>query len=305
MEFGRVLDPSGIVHQLPPDHPMTARVLARQTPLLPQEYAPNIFIGCPVWTHKAWRGRIFPYKAAEKDFLRYYAQQFNTIELNVTHYQIPTHEQVLRWLASTPPNFLFCPKVPQSISHYKQLNNVRELNTAFCDAILGFQERLGLTFLQLSDRFAPNRMNLLKKYILDFDAPIPWSLELRHTQWYQQNMEIEAFFEFIVQNRVGTIITDTSGRRDVLSMRLTSPTAAIRFLANNRHLSDFQRLEDWAFRIQAWFSQGLQRLYFWLHDYENTHAPDLADFFIQKLNALLQTNLKRPSFYDSSDAQLF
>ncbi|TAF33934.1 MAG: DUF72 domain-containing protein [Cytophagales bacterium] len=297
MEFGRVLNPDNILHQLPPDHMLTGQVLQQYVPLNAIDIQNNIFVGCPVWTHQAWKGRIFPPQTPQKEFLKQYALQFNTIELNATHYKIPTREQILKWAEQTPPHFLFCPKIPQSISHYKQLNGVDELNEFFCNAVAHFEQKLGLSFLQLSDRFSPSRLDLIHQYVDKFPKGIPLAVELRHKDWFEETQIVKDFFDFMVQKNVSTIITDTSGCRYALGMRLTTPVAAIRFLANDRHSSDFQRLDDWTERLKTWFEQGLQRLYFWVHDYENTYAPDLADYFIQKLNLLLGISLKRPFFY--------
>ncbi|PIY12503.1 MAG: hypothetical protein COZ18_01865 [Flexibacter sp. CG_4_10_14_3_um_filter_32_15] len=40
----------------------------------------------------------------------HYSRQFDSIELNVTHYQIPPEERILKWKEMTPKGFLFCPK---------------------------------------------------------------------------------------------------------------------------------------------------------------------------------------------------
>ena len=35
-----------------------------------------------------WVGKVYPEKTKEKDFLQYYVQHYNSIELNATHYKI-------------------------------------------------------------------------------------------------------------------------------------------------------------------------------------------------------------------------
>ncbi|WP_373330873.1 DUF72 domain-containing protein [Salmonirosea aquatica] len=69
-------------------------------------------------------GKIYPSNAKDKDFLYHYTRQFNTIELNMTHYQIPSDDTIDRWRDTAPEGFKYCPKWPQIISHDAQLLNV-------------------------------------------------------------------------------------------------------------------------------------------------------------------------------------
>ena len=55
----------------------------------------------------------------------------------------------------------------------------------------------------------------------------------------------------IFQKKSANIIVDTAGRRDMLHMRLTTPSAFIRYVGAN-HPSDYTRLDDWVERIENW-----------------------------------------------------
>jgi uncharacterized protein YecE (DUF72 family) len=65
-------------------------------------------------------------------------------------------------------------------------------------------------------------------------------------------------------------------------------------VGNSLHPSDFQRLDAWVERIAAWLVQGLQQLYFFLHQPDNTLAPELAVYFIERLNQRCQLQLAVP-----------
>jgi len=105
MDFGRVNNVSDIDFSLPQDHADNASVLTgkRNTDL-------EIYVGCPIWSHKDWVGKIYPAKAKDKDFLMYYAQQYNSIELNATHYKIPSLSTIARWVADVPIRLSFVQK---------------------------------------------------------------------------------------------------------------------------------------------------------------------------------------------------
>ena len=94
--------------------------------------------------------------------------------------------------------------------------------------------------------------------------------------------------------KVGTVITDTSGRRDVLHMRLTTPVAFIRFVGNNLHPTDYKRIDDWVGRLKLWIDSGIETIYFFIHNHEELNSPELCKYTIQKLNAAKGLNIAVP-----------
>lgn len=272
----------GIDHvdfSLPPDHPYTAGVLGGKA-------APNpdIRIGCPVWADKGFTGRIYPEDAREKDFLRYYAAQFNCIELNVTHYKIPVPAMIRRWLEMTGDGFLFCPKVPQVISHARNLNEMQGLMKEFIAAIHSFGSRLGTSFMQLPPHFGTDRLKELLVFLDAIPQPVKLSLELRHESWFGNRKAADALYSALMEFNYGLVITDVAGRRDVLHQCLTNKTAMIRSVSNNLHPTDFSRLNDWAARCAHWLANGLEELYFFIHTPDKGLCPELANHFITQLN---------------------
>jgi uncharacterized protein YecE (DUF72 family) len=79
----------------------------------------------------------------------------------------------------------------------------------------------------------------------------------------------------------------------MMHMRLTTPTAFIRYVGAN-HPSDYTRLDEWVERIAEWKDAGLQQLYFFVHQNVELDSPLLAAHFIEKLNKRLGTNLHIP-----------
>ncbi|RYF61662.1 MAG: DUF72 domain-containing protein, partial [Cytophagaceae bacterium] len=91
MEFGKIHNLDTVNFNLPPGAAFNGRIWAAVEPLpVSDRYKPSVFIGGPIWANKDYVGKVYPSHAKDKDFLHYYTRQFNTIELNLTHYQIPT-----------------------------------------------------------------------------------------------------------------------------------------------------------------------------------------------------------------------
>ncbi len=287
MQFGKVENPGSIDFKLPKDAPETKKVL-----LVNKSKSKNFeaYIGCAKWNRTDLKGF---YPRGTKDELVYYSTQFNSIELNATFYGMPSWQQVETWKNKTPDDFKFFPKLTNTISHYKRLIDVKEVVDDFCNAISNFDEKLGMAFLQLHDNFRPKDFDRLKKVIEDFPKGVPLGIEVRNNEWFD-NTEIQnEFCQLLEKHNMTNIIVDTAGRRDMLHMRLTNPVAFVRYVGAN-HPSDVTRLDEWIARIEKWKEEGLQKLYFFVHQNIELESPLLAKHFIEKLNDTLKLDVPVP-----------
>ncbi len=281
MAFGKLGTIAHVHFALPADPPDNACVLSA----IPTQGADalNVYVGCTGWGMKEWVGSIYPPKTQAKDYLKHYARQFNTIEHNTTHYRIPDAATVQKWYADAAPDFRFCPKIPQTISHSRDLGLSGTQIAQFCDAIELLQEKLGACFLQLPPYFGPDRLGQLDAFLQQFPRSIPLAVELRHEDWFNQEDNRQRLFELLERRHTGAVITDVAGRRDVLHGRVTSYFAMVRFVGNDLHPTDFTRLEDWAERILHWQSMGLKEIWFFTHEPDNLRAPEAAAFLVSLL----------------------
>jgi uncharacterized protein YecE (DUF72 family) len=288
VDFGKLSDISRVDFSLPAESKENERVL-------PQKPAPEpqIYVGCPIWSQKEWIGKIYPQNAQSKDFLRYYAEQFNSIELNTTHYRIPDRETILQWKSQVGADFRFAPKFPQPIAHEKMLLNAEHLVNEFCEAIRPLGENLGLSFLQLPPYFELKHLPNLEIFLQNFPKDTPLAIEFRHASWFKGN-NFEKVAKILETYKISTVITDVAGRRDVLHLRLTTPKVLVRFVGNALHPTDYTRIDAWVEQIYRWLQKGLENLYFFLHEPDNILAPDIALYFVEKLIAKTGIRLKVP-----------
>jgi uncharacterized protein YecE (DUF72 family) len=274
MDFGKLLSVDNVDFSLPPEPPQNAAVLAA----LPATAKPTIYIGATGYNMKPWVGQWYPPGAKDKDFLRHYGAQFNTIEHNTTHYRIPDAATVARWREETPADFRFCPKIPQTISHARDLGlNGREI-PLFCEAIAGLEEKLGCCFLQVPPHFSVRDLNLLARFLENFPSEIPLAVEVRHESFFQKTTAAEDYFQLLQSLNIATVITDVAGRRDVCHLRLTNRHVLVRFVGNGLHPTDYQRIETWSERLKNWLDADLHAVYFFTHEPDNLLAPELAVF---------------------------
>ncbi|HEY1009009.1 MAG TPA: DUF72 domain-containing protein [Daejeonella sp.] len=295
MDFGKLPDNEFplVDFTLPADATITQQVLKdAKKPLKPE-----LYVGCAKWGRKEWVGMIYPPKTKEANFLAEYVKHFNSIELNAVFYNMPKKEQVNGWrekAEASRNDFKFFPKFTQSISHMKRLKGAEEVTSQYLESISEFGDTLGPAFLQLSDNFGPKNFDILKEYLEHLPKDYDVFVEVRHKDWYADPVARKDLFEMMRDLKKGSIITDASGRRDCVHMELTIPDAFIRFVGNGLHPTDFSRIDEWVERLGKWSDQGLNKIYFFLHQHDEKDTPILADYTINKLNERLGTDLKRP-----------
>jgi uncharacterized protein YecE (DUF72 family) len=315
MDFGKLPSVDNVDFSLPPEPPQNAALLSS----LPKITKSTIYLGPTGYNMKAWVGKWYPAGAKDKDFLRHYGAQFNTIEHNTTHYRIPDAATVARWREDTPADFRFCPKIPQTISHARDLGlNGGDL-PLFCEVIAGLEEKLGCCFLQLPPHFSPRDLNLFARFLEKFSSKIPLAVEVRHESFFKREKNVahledlphltaaaEDFFQLLQSHNIATVVTDVAGRRDVCHMRLANRRVLVRFVGNGLHLSDFQRIESWAEHLKTWLDAGLHEIFFFTHEPDNLLAPELAVFCAEVFSAKMpNAALRGPRQVSGQQGSLF
>lgn len=292
MDFGKVaytaLDT--IDFTLPPEPAQNSEVLGGK-----RTAEPKVYVGCPRWGVKDWVGKLYPKGTKDSHFLDEYVRQFNCIELNSTFYNLYDEAAIAKWANKAgESDFRFCPKVFQGISHEGHLEYKGALTQAFEKMIAAFGKHLGPSFLQLSDGFGPQRKKELAHYFQLLSHRFFLFLEVRHPGWFAKE-EIASLVAFLRKMNKGILITDTAGRRDCCHMYLTGTSTMVRFVSNNIHPTDYTRINSWVERIAYWVERGLQELYFIIHMQDEKHSPELAGYFIDRLNAACKLNIRKPS----------
>jgi uncharacterized protein YecE (DUF72 family) len=80
----------------------------------------SIHLGTSSFSATGWEGS-FPPGLKSSDYLSYYADHFDSVEVDSTFYACPSSKTVSGWFSKTPDNFIFSVKVPQTITHNKVL----------------------------------------------------------------------------------------------------------------------------------------------------------------------------------------
>lgn len=277
MEFGKVHQTSlldKINWELPHLDPLVQPFLNKL-----KTHTTKLWIGAPAWSHKEWVGKIYPEKTKAADYLFHYSRYFNTIELNTSHYRIPTTEQTQKWIEKVPDTFVFCPKVFQGISHDFTGMTDASLLTAWFDFLNQLGPYCGPCFMQLPPHFAYNQKALLFKFLQMWPDKHQLALEFRHPSWFENGVILPALTQYLQSRNMGLVITDVAGRRDVLHSSVSASFAMTRFIGNDLHDTDFVRAKLWNERLEQWSAQGLKDIYFFVHEPDDVSVPEMTEFF--------------------------
>lgn len=294
MEFGRVSPRAlnKVNFRLKPDPAFNAKVL-KDT----KAKNPKVYMGCAKWGRKEWVGKIYPPKTSEKNFLEHYVRHYNSIELNATHYKLYDEEVIGNWDSKVGNrNFLFCPKMYQGITHRGSLLNKDYQLDEFIREVQGFGKHLGPTFIQLNDRFSPERSEELYEFLQRLPRDMNFFLEMRHPGWFSDKVVREELMTMLRKAKIGAVITDTAGRRDCAHMYLTVPKTFIRYVGNSLHATDYTRIDAWVRRIKSWLDKGVMEVYFFMHMHDEARSPELTIYLAEKLNKACGLELIRPEF---------
>ncbi|STY29640.1 Protein of uncharacterised function DUF72 [Legionella wadsworthii] len=87
----------------------------------------KIHIGTSGWQYSHWYGSFYPKNINfHKQLITFYAQKFQTVELNTSFYHVPSEKTIEEWIKATPQDFIFSYKVNRYITHMKKLNDLRK-----------------------------------------------------------------------------------------------------------------------------------------------------------------------------------
>lgn len=188
-----------------------------------------IRIGTSGFSYKDWVGPVYPAGMKQSEWLPFYAREFDTVELNVTFYRLPSARNLDAWLSRTPTDFKFSVKAFRGLTHERETPDF----PAFADSIRPFAEagKLGCVLVQFPNSFQPipeNRDYLRR--IREELAEFPLVAEFRHVAWARP--------EFINQLKVlhlGYCCVDEPALRGLMPplALATSPVGYIRFHGRN------------------------------------------------------------------------
>lgn len=227
----------------------------------------KLYIGLSGYAYREWQGegRFYPPELKQAKYLEYYVSRYNALEADGTWYKMPGEKQVAKWVAETPDDFRFSPKMHRRVTHYARLKQEGMDSLKFFLKTLEPLEKagkLGSILLQLPPNLKRDdeRLQTFLSEIPRRDT-LPWCIEFRSETWHQPEVE-----RVLQEHGIGWVAADTdeanAQRRDT----------AGHIYARLRKTDYSERLlQDWADYFRAKIAEGKDCYVYCKH--EDAEAP--------------------------------
>ena len=166
----------------------------------------DVRIGTSGWTYKLWRGTFYPDGLRIADQLDYYAERFDTVELNGSHYRWPADTTVEGWRDRLPAGFEMTVKASRYLSHYRKLKDPED-----------WVERITHTHDLLGDKAGPLVVQLpadlhrdddrLSTFLGMLPERVRVAVEPQHESWLDDGV-----FDLLDRHGAGFVVSVIAGR---------------------------------------------------------------------------------------------
>jgi uncharacterized protein YecE (DUF72 family) len=256
-----------------------------------------ILLGTSSFTAKGWAGSFYPVGMRSSDYLVFYAEHFETVEIDSTFYACPTPRTVANWASRTPPGFVFSLKVPQSITHQKALVDCDAEFEEFLAVISGLGEKLGLIVFQFPffDKFKIKDRHEFTDRLIPFLKKLPgayrFAMEIRDKAWLDAELAdtLRAF-------KVALVLQDLSFMPHPTDLRfdpITADVTYIRWLGDRkgieRQTMTWDKIvEDKTRKLNGWvdYCQQIRKRGVKQYIYANNHYEGHGPATIEKFRSL-------------------
>ena len=265
----------------------------REPTLLPPitRHGAAIYVGTSGFKFDDWKGRFYPETVKQKDWLRYYAQRFNCLEINASYYRLMPAATYQRMMEHVPPGFQFTVKTYRTLTHEAGSENEADFAT-FIASLRPLREtgEFGCVLAQFPTSFHNTPEN--RGYLAGFRdrfAGIPLVVEFRGREWLD-----DAVLDYLREREMGFCAVDEPQFKTLMPpiAVATSPIGYIRFHGRNYqewwkggeggkerydYLYRKEELEEWVPKIQHVASET-QRVYVFMNNcFQGQAAANAVD----------------------------
>ncbi len=170
---------------------------------------PKLYIGTAGWSYKDWVPNFYPKQQSNNfDWLEFYSQYFNLVEVNASYYTYLNSKVIENWLRKTEDvdDFLFTIKLHQDFTHKRKFGDGQIKAVQYNLDMLKEAERLGGLLIQFPYSFDFNDANVeyLRQLIEQFEGYEKF-VEVRHKSWNNKKAKTITFCT-IDQPQIGEAI---------------------------------------------------------------------------------------------------
>src|SRR5262245_35311757 len=227
----------------------------------------DFYVGTSGYSYPEWEGRFYPEKLPARQMLRFYGENFRTVEVNYTFRRMPTVPLLEGRAASVPYDFRFVLKAPERITHRQRLKDVGDSLSRLLDVAAALKGRLGPLLFQLPPDFRKDAGRLR-----DFLALLPpgtrAAFEFRHASWLDDEV-----FGLLRERQAALCLAEADDGLDTP----IAATAGWGYLRLRRANYDDGDLRMWLRRLR---DQDWREAFVFFRHEDQAHGPRLAKRFL-------------------------
>lgn len=237
----------------------------------------KVHIGTSGYQYDHWRGPFYPKDIPKKSWFDFYSDQFESVEINNTFYNLPKAETFDKWGADAPRGFYFALKFSRYGTHQKKLKDPEEPIDRFLARAEGLGKHLGPVLVQLPPNWHPN-YERLDEFLSKAGARAEWTVEVRDPEWLGEEL-----YAILREHDAALCIHDMIGDHPEV---ITTSWTYFRFHGNHyRGSYSPQKLSAIADRIDALRDRGIGVFVYFNNDeagYAAKNAQQLKDYLSRR-----------------------
>jgi uncharacterized protein YecE (DUF72 family) len=229
---------------------------------------PTTHIGTSGWQHDTFDGPFYPDDLPRDDRLSFYADTFDSVEVNNTFYQSPDPDTLRAWRDQTPDDFTFTIKANQYITHFKKLKDPAEPVQNLYRNAEPLGDQLGPILFQCPPNWHQN-LDRLHNFLETLDDTHRHVFEFRDPTWLN-----EGTTEALAAHDAAFCVYDFGDRST--HRTVTTDWVYVRLhgagTAYHGRYSD-EALDDWADAVAGWRADGRDVYVYFNNTAGEGHAP--------------------------------
>ena len=158
--------------------------------------------GTSGYQYDHWRGTFYPEGLERKAWFEYYAEQFDSVEINNTFYGLPDRGTFEEWRDRAPEGFTYVLKYSRYGTHMKKLNDAGEHVGTFMEHAGPLEGLMGPILVQLPPNWRANPERL-RAFLEVAPSRHRWAIEFRDPDWLQ-----EPIYEILRRHNAALVIHD-------------------------------------------------------------------------------------------------
>jgi len=166
----------------------------------------QIHVGTSGWNYPHWKEVFYPRELKSKDWLSFYSQRFDTLELNVTFYRGVKAETFEKWRTTVPAGFLFSMKMSRFITHIRRLKVEAESISRFLRGAEALGDKMGVILVQLPPSLEFDQSSM-RSFLALLDPRFRYTIEARHKSFVSDTL-----FSLLREHNIAWCISETGGR---------------------------------------------------------------------------------------------